>query len=101
MSPDVFDHFDLESIFVRAAADAGVALSETPRELALYTTRRAQHLSTITHEPGFDVALAAERDSIAIRAGIAIDNVATLGDRWFLGVVQGALGLLVQVIVAA
>ena len=92
------DPFFFESMLADGASVLGIELRETPRALALYMTERAAHLASISHEPGFALAVIAERDSVALRAGLAANDVARAGDRWLLGLVQGALSVAARVL---
>lgn len=56
---------------VRTAVDeVGVSLGSSLSELSEYAAGRAAHLSTLTDDPGFTVALKAERDAVVLRAAV-------------------------------
>lgn len=74
-----------------AVKETGAKLKEAPAVLAGYMAERAAHLSTISHEPGFEKAVRAERNNVALRAGIEAHNTASLMDHQLLGLIQGAL----------
>lgn len=80
-----------ESMLKDAVAETGVRLKDTPRALALYMAERTLHLSTIAHEPGFEQAVRAERNSVALRAGIETHAQASALDFQLLGLIQGGL----------
>lgn len=63
-------------------------------ELAIYMSERAQHLSLAVNEPGFDRVVLAERNNVALRAGLLIsENASSLNDR-LLGLIGGALRIM-------
>lgn len=62
-------------------------------DLATYTAQRTAHLSTIAGLPGFDEAVIAERDAIALRAGINAVNAADKVDSRLIGLLHGVLFL--------
>ena len=76
--------------------ETGKQLGASAQELALYATERAQYLSTIVGQPGFDEAVAAERDNVALRAGIAVIGNADAADQRVIGVIAGALAIAAQ-----
>lgn len=78
--------------------DAGGDISVSWDELRMYTAERANHLSALVGQQGFDLAVRAERDAIALKAGIAAVDVADdAGQRW-LGMIQGTLIVLAKVL---
>jgi len=82
---------EFKALIEAAVAETGVKLKEAPAKLAAYMAERATHLSTISSEPGFDQAVRAERNNVALRAGIAAHDMASSVDYQFLGLIQGAL----------
>lgn len=82
---------NFESLLKSAVEETGARLKATPRAIALYMSERALHLSTISHEPGFDQAVRAERNNVAMRAGIETHAQASAIDFQLLGLIQGAL----------
>lgn len=71
--------------------ETGLQLTEQIDTLAVYAAERAEHLANISGEPGFAQAVTAERDALAIRAGIAAVDVASSTEQRLLGVIAGAL----------
>lgn len=63
----------------------------TFEELALFMEERTLHLAGIVEEPGYPDAVLAERDAIAIKAGIVTTRAGSLVDQRILGVISGAL----------
>jgi len=59
---------DLADIIIDNAAAVGVSLGAAASELAEYAAHRADALSLAVGEPGFDQALEAERDNVALKA---------------------------------
>lgn len=86
-----------EKEFVRLIEDAvketGVELTQTAAHVAAYMNERAIHLASISGQPGFDQALRAERNNVALRAGISVAHNADQADARMLGLFQGLLGM--------
>jgi len=74
-----------------AIAETGMDLEDRKQEVADYAAERSLHLSTIAAEPGFEQALRAERNSVALRAGLAVDDAASAHDQRVFGMIAGAL----------
>jgi hypothetical protein len=74
-----------------AVSDLGTELEEAHDTIATYMSERAMHLSTIVAEPGFDQAVTAERNNVALRAGLAVDDAANAIDQQLVGMIAGAL----------
>ncbi len=82
-----------------AAAETGREFAVTKDELATYMHERALHLSTIVGEPGYDQAVRAERNNVALRAGIIASDAADAVDARLLGLLGGALRIGAAVLV--
>jgi hypothetical protein len=76
-----------------AVKETGVDIEESLDSLALFMSERALHLSTIVAEPGFPQAVRAERNRVALHAGLSVAHDADKADHRMLGIVQGALAL--------
>jgi len=85
-------------------AELGRALSDAAREMGRdltaglaevqeYAAQRTLYLSTIVGEPGYELALRAERDAVALRAGIVSVTYADAADQRMIGVIGGALAI--------
>jgi len=75
------------------ADQLGIELSGDYEEAVQFATERAVHLSTITHEPGFDEAVQAERDSVVLRlTSLAIERADDV-DRRFVSIVGRVLSI--------
>lgn len=59
--------------------------------VAAYAAQRAAHLATIFGEPGFDEAVKAEIQNVALEAGIAAVDSADAADARIVGIITGAL----------
>lgn len=77
----------------RNAVEAGKELASDIDSVRVYAAERLTHLSRIVGEPGFEEALAAERDAVALRAAGHAINRADAFDARILGVVEGTLAL--------
>ena len=62
-------------------------------DVQAYASERMLHLSAILDQPGYGEALVAERDNVALRAGIAAVETADAVDREVLGTIAGALAI--------
>lgn len=82
---------DFNDVLTAAVRNTGVELSKATAEVANYTALRAAHLSTIVGQVGFDEAVAAERDNVALFAGIAAVTEAKAADSRLLGLIEGIL----------
>ncbi len=74
-----------------AVTDTGVELKQAKDDLAAYMAERAAHLSSIAGEPGFEQAVTAERNNIALRAGLAVHDQARAADQRLVGMIAGAI----------
>jgi len=89
----------LVALLKEQAAEAGTTLSHDLKTVAAYASERVRHLTSIAAEPGFRLAVIAERDSIALMAaGRAIDQ-ADATDARLIGIIDGALTIAVGALV--
>lgn len=84
---------DLKSLFESAIAETGIDLQQSAHDVALYTSQRMAHLALIVGLPGYEEALVAERDNVALFAGISAVNSADAADQRIIGIIQGALAI--------
>lgn len=89
MNPAFFQPF--KDLLDDAVGELGTELEEGHDVLAAYMSERALHLSTIVGEPGFGQAVTAERNSVAMRAGLQAAAAADSVDAHLLGLIGGAL----------
>lgn len=82
---------DIKEILEDAVVETGVELKTTPQELAKYILQRASHLASIAGEVGYSLAMRAERDNVALKAGIAITKIADAADARIIGIIQASL----------
>lgn len=82
---------DFGSVLGRTAQEAGVNLKEGAATVAAYAAQRATHLATIVGQPGFERAVAAERDAVALFAGVVGVAGARAADARIVGLIEGAL----------
>jgi len=76
-----------------AAREAGLQLGGDMDVLRRYAATRMEHLATTYGEPGYDLALRAERDAVALAAGMTAVGTADAADARVRGVIEGALGI--------
>lgn len=81
----------MEELIRETASEAGKELSADLEEVAGYAAERAGYLSTLVGDPGFKSAVIAERDNVALRAGIQSTLAADAADARIVGAVGGAL----------
>ena len=85
----------LDRLMVEAAEVEGDARLAAV-EVRVYAKGRALHLASIVGEPGYAEAVAAEADSITLKAAaVAADQALAANKRW-IGIIQGLLMALVQ-----
>jgi hypothetical protein len=91
---DLVNLNELKAVIEEARVSAGAAADE----VAKYARERGRHLAAIlaSGEPGFPEALKAERDNVALKAGISL---AQESDKFALGAVQAILSFLARVLV--
>lgn len=81
----------LEGLLCAAVNDTGLELKKAKDEVAVYMAERTAHLAQIVGLDGFDLAVIAERDNVAMFAGLsAVAQSDAIKDR-VLGILQGAL----------
>lgn len=83
---------EFEGLIGSVIDDLGSGLAESKEELAAYGAERAEVLAKILEadEPGFEQALIAARNSLAMKAGIAAGNM-THNSGFWKGMFAGAL----------
>ncbi len=86
------------NLLARTVSEIGAQADVEKLEgVAAYAAERAAHLATIVHEPGFEDAVDAERDAVALKAAQAITEAADGADAAIrariVGLVHGALSL--------
>ena len=82
---------DIKAMLRQALDELGGEIQGTLDEVADYAASRAEHLATIVGEPGFDQAVLAERDAVALKAGLSVAKDARALDQRLVGLFQGAL----------
>ncbi len=82
---------EFETMIADALDETGSDLQASKEEIAVYMSERAAHLSTLTTDPGFAQAVIAERNNVAMRAGLAVSDNARGVDQRLLGMIGGAL----------
>lgn len=78
----------------------GKQFAVAAEEVASYTVERAQHLTTLAGDPNFNEALIAERDAVALKAGIAAVDNADTTDAKIVAFIQGVLMALAHAAIA-
>lgn len=73
------------------AKETGASLQQGSAELAVFAAERSAHLSTLVGDPDFALAVRAERDAIALRAGLVVTREADAADARIVGAIHGGL----------
>ena len=74
-----------------AAKRLGKGLEANMDELRTYASERMLHLSTLIGQAGYEEALVAERDNVALKAGLLAVDSADRADAELVGVITGAM----------
>jgi len=82
---------DFDDLLRAALRETRADISVDADELVRYTAERGAHLSTLAGQPGFQRALVAERNAIALKAGLDATLQAEAADARLVGVIQGIL----------
>lgn len=84
---------DIRTLLDDAVSETDRSLAQSTANVAGYAAERAAHLERAVGQPGFAEAVRAERDAVALYAGLAAVGEADAVDDHLLGIVQGALAL--------
>ena len=79
-----------------ALKETGLQLQKSAHEVATYASLRSVHLAGAVGQKGFQEAVVAERDAVALYAGIQAVNNADAADNRLLGLIHGALAMAVS-----
>lgn len=82
---------EFKQLIDSALSETGASLKESSQEVAAYAASRAAFLSTIVGQPGFEQAVIAERDNVALFAGVVAVGQAVAVQAKIVGIIQGAL----------
>lgn len=86
---EVLDSF--KSLLSTQFNDLGDDAEARIEEVALYAAERTAYLSTLVGHAGFEEAVVAERDNVALTAARVLTDQADIVDQGILGVIQGAM----------
>lgn len=92
---------EIKAILLSAGKDLSDEARDRAGSVAAYAQERAAHLATLVGQPGFEEALKAERDNVALRAGLDLSEQAKSTDAKTIGVIHGLLGILSKVLAGA
>lgn len=76
-----------------ALKETGLQLQKSAHEVATYAALRSVHLAGAVGQKGFQEAVVAERDAVALYAGIQAVKNADAADNRVLGLIHGALAM--------
>lgn len=84
---------EFKALFDESLTRLGGNIKTTSDELSTYASAHADRLATIlsNNEPGFDQAVIAARDAVALKAGLLAGATAGAIDREWLGLIAGGL----------
>ena len=88
---------ELANIVINALRDQGRELRTASAELADFAAERAAHLETFVGQPGFEEAVQAEADRIALRAAGEAVKQADEADTRLVSIIASALKLAARV----
>lgn len=83
----------LQDLIEQTTNEMGVKLKASVVDVAIYADERAAYLVTIFGQTGYQKALIAERDSIALKAGISAVGDADAFDSRIIGIIQSVLSV--------
>lgn len=89
-----------KSLLESTADRLGIVLDDGRGDVKAYARKRMLFLASILGEPGFDLALLAERDNVAMFLGIAAADIGDAADVELRGVILGALSIGAKALVA-
>lgn len=92
------DPENLKELLKEAVNDTGRDLSTSLDEVALAMSESTARLALSVGQPGFEMALIAERDIVAIKAGLSAVGSADAIDNRIIGVIQGGLSMAARAI---
>lgn len=84
---------ELERLLKDASRETGRDLKGNLAEVTMYAAERTSYLSTLVGQKGFEEAVRAERDNVALKAGIKSVKAADAADARIVGIIQGVLFL--------
>jgi hypothetical protein len=82
---------ELTRLLTDAFRDSGRQFRADTAQVAAYTAERVEHLKRSLGEPGYDRAVRAERDAIALMAAGRAVSQADAFDARMLGIIEGGL----------
>lgn len=92
---------DFKELLDDFVQETGRGLQAGTAELAAYAAGRSAHLSTLVGDPGFAVALRAERDAVALKAGITAVRQGDAADQRIVGLIHGGLSFAAKALATA
>lgn len=84
---------ELTRVITHHAQAFGGHAANSATAAAEYAEQRAEHLAGIHGEPGFEEAVEAEAQNVAIQMGLELTDTATSAEAGMLGVLNGALSV--------
>lgn len=78
-------------LLTSAAEETGTDLTESLDSVRTVVAEQMAKLSLVVGEPGYDRAVKAARDNVALAAGLAAVEDADAADGRIIGIIQGAL----------
>ena len=84
---------ELEDLLKNTAKEFGKDLNVEFKDLRAYTAARTLHLASIIDQPGFLLAVKAERDNVLLKFALAAVDSADAFDQRVMGIVTGVLSI--------
>lgn len=85
---------EITAMIQRELEQTGASLRKAPADVAEMIAARAEHLQEIIGEEGYELAVDAETDAIALHIGLATVRTATAADQRLLGIIIGTLRIM-------
>lgn len=92
---------NFKDLLDQAIKETGVTLTVSADQLSAYIAERAAVLAGSAGLVGFELAVSAERDNVALFAGLSAHREAKAADQRIIGLIQGALSIAAQAAAAA
>ena len=92
---------EFKDTLTTALDEVGVSLKTDINEVVLYAEGRTHYLTTLVGQPGYQMAVIAERDNIALKAGISTSLAADASDQRITGVIHSFIGVAAKAMILA
>ncbi len=84
---------EFKAFLLQALKDQGLEFRDQGRALQTFAAQRAAHLAALVGQPGFEQAVRAEADSVALEAAKHAVRAGDATDARIAGIIQGVLSI--------